>query len=105
MNTILEQYKTIKAKYPDAILLFRKGDFYELFNIDAETASQILGLKLNFTNGNENIIHEVSFPYYSLDTHLKKLVKAGYRVAVCEQLENPKANKNIKQGVPRGEVV
>ena len=100
MNNIIEQYKSIKAKYPDAILLFRIGDFYKLFSVDAETASKILGLKLNTTNGNENIIHEISFPYYSLDTYLKKLVKAGYRVAVCEQLENPKANKNIKQGGP-----
>ena len=99
MNTIIEEYKSIKAKYPDAILLFRIGDFYELFDDDAETASKILGLKLNATNGDESIIHEVSFPYYSLDNSLQKLVRAGYRVAVCEQLENPKTNKNIKRGV------
>ena len=99
MNNIIEQYKTIKAKYPDAILLFRTGDFYELFNADAESASKILGLKLNTAEADKHIIHEVSFPCYSLDNYLQKLVRAGYRVAVCEQLENPKTNKNIKRGV------
>jgi DNA mismatch repair protein MutS len=93
MNIILEQYKTIKAKYPDAILLFRIGDFYELFNGDAETASKILGLTLNTTEADENLIHEASFPYHSLDNYLQKLVRAGYRVAVCEQLENPKQTR------------
>ena len=99
MVKLIEQYKTIKTKYPDAILLFRIGDFYELFNVDAETVSKILGLKLNTTNEDENITHEVSFPFYSLDSYLQKLVKAGHRVAVCEQLENPKTSKNIKKGV------
>jgi DNA mismatch repair protein MutS len=98
MNNLIEQYKTIKAKYPDAILLFRIGDFYELFNGDAETASKILGLKLNTTEADESMTREVSFVYHSLDNYLQKLVRAGYRVAVCEQLENPKTNKNLKRG-------
>jgi DNA mismatch repair protein MutS len=99
MNNIIEHYKTIKAKYPDAILLFRIGDFYELFNGDAETASKILGLKLNIAEGAESITREVSFPFYSLDNYLQKLVRAGYRVAVCEQMENQKTNKNVKRGI------
>jgi DNA mismatch repair protein MutS len=99
MNNIIEQYKTIKAKYPDAILFFRIGDFYELFNGDAETASKILGLELKTSEADENIIRQVSFPYYSLDNYLQKFVRAGYRIAVCDQLENQKTNKNVKRGV------
>jgi DNA mismatch repair protein MutS len=99
MNNIIDQYKTIKAKYPDALLLFRIGDYYELFNADAKTAAIILGLELKISKGDKTMTHEASFPYYSLDSHLQKLVRAGYRVAVCEQLENPKADKKIKRGV------
>ena len=100
MNTLMQQYKAIKAKYPDAILLFRVGDYYEVFNDDAKTASKILGLELKKGNAGEEVSHAVSFPHFSLHTHLRKLVKAGYKVAVCDQLEDPKkTTKNVKRGV------
>lgn len=99
MSNIIKQYKTIKVKYPDAILLFRVGDFYELFNGDAETASKVLGIELTNAEPTEDIISSAFFPYYSLDAHLQKLVKAGYRIAICEELESPKANKTIRRGV------
>ena len=100
MNTLIQQYKAIKAKYPDAILLFRVGDYYEVFDEDAKTASKILGLELKKENGSEEVNHAISFPYFSLDTHLRKLVKAGHKVAVCDQLEDPKkTTKNVKRAV------
>ena|SRR5690349_15080858 len=100
MNTLIEQYKAIKAKYPDAILLFRVGDYYEVFNEDAKTVSEILGLQLKTSDSGEDISTATSLPYFSLDSHLRKLVKAGYKVAVCDQLEDPKkTSKNVKRGV------
>ena len=100
MNTLIQQYKAIKAKYVDEILLFRVGDYYEVFNEDAKTTSEILGLELKKGNGGEEVNHAVSFPHYSLDTHLRKLIKAGHNVAVCDQLEDPKkTTKNVKRGV------
>ena len=100
MNPLIQQYIAIKAKYSDAILLFRVGDYYELFDEDAVTASRILGLELKKSNQGETIKQTTSFPHFSLDTHLYKLVKAGYKVAVCDQLEDPKkTTKNVKGGV------
>lgn len=97
----MQQHKAIKQKYPDAVLLFRVGDFYETFGQDAVTASQVLGITLTKRNngaaGNSEL---AGFPHHALDTYLHKLVKAGYRVAVCDQLEDPKQAKGIvKRGV------
>ena len=94
------QYNRIKAKYPDAILLFRIGDFYETFGEDAIKASKILGIVLtNRANGSSRT-ELAGFPHHSLDTYLPKLVRAGHRVAICEQLEDPKLTKKIvKRGV------
>ncbi len=97
----MQQYNRIKAKYPDAILLFRVGDFYETFNTDAITAAQVLGIVLTKrSNGSASEMDLAGFPYHALDTYLPKLVRAGYRVAICEQLEDPKMTKTIvKRGV------
>lgn len=100
VTPLMQQYNTIKAKYPDAVLLFRVGDFYETFGKDAVKASKILGIVLTKrANGSAN--EELAgFPYHSLDTYLPKLVRAGERVAICEQLEDPKQTKKIvKRGV------
>jgi DNA mismatch repair protein MutS len=98
---LMKQYNTIKAKYPDALLLFRVGDFYETFGEDAIKASSILGIVLTRrANGSAAYIELAGFPHHSLDTYLPKLVKAGYRVAICDQLEDPKLTKTIvKRGV------
>ncbi|MDB5227859.1 MAG: mismatch repair protein MutS [Bacteroidota bacterium] len=95
------QYNRIKQKYPDAILLFRIGDFYETFGTDAIKASQILGIVLTKrANGTNTQLELAGFPHHSVETYLPKLVKAGYRVAICEQLEDPKLTKTIvKRGV------
>ena len=97
----MKQHKDIKTKYPDAILLFRVGDFYETFGEDACIASRVLGITLTKrANGAATHIELAGFPYHSLDTYLHKLVKAGYRVAICDQLEDPKLTKGIvKRGV------
>ena len=96
----MAQYNGIKAKHPDALLLFRVGDFYETFGEDAIKASKILGIVLtNRANGSSKI-ELAGFPYHSIDTYLPKLVRAGHRVAICDQLENPKDTKKIvKRGV------
>ena len=96
----MQQYNRIKAKYPDAVLLFRVGDFYETFGEDAIKASRILGIVLtNRANGSSKI-ELAGFPHHSLDTYLPKLVRSGCRVAICDQLEDPKATKKIvKRGV------
>lgn len=98
---LMGQYNKIKQKYPDAILLFRVGDFYETFGADAIKASQILGIVLTKrANGSQTELELAGFPYHSVETYLPKLVKAGYRVAICEQLEDPKLTKTIvKRGV------
>ena len=96
----MAQYNGIKAKHPDALLLFRVGDFYETFGEDAIKASKILGIVLtNRANGSSKI-ELAGFPYHSIDTYLPKLVRAGHRVVICDQLENPKDTKKIvKRGV------
>ena len=98
---LMKQYNTIKARYPDALLLFRVGDFYETFGQDAVKASQILGIVLTKrANGAASEMELAGFPHHSLDSYLPKLVRAGHRVAICDQLEDPKMTKTIvKRGV------
>ena len=97
---LMTQYNTIKAKYPDALLLFRVGDFYETFGKDAIRTSQILGIVLTKRANGEGHIELAGFPHHSVDTYLPKLVRAGLRVAICDQLEDPKGVKGIvKRGV------
>lgn len=98
---LMQQHRAIKQKYPDAILLFRVGDFYETFGQDAVIASQVLGITLTKrNNGAAASLDLAGFPHHALDTYLHKLVKAGYRVAICDQLEDPKLAKGIvKRGV------
>ena len=98
---LMQQHRAIKQKYPDAVLLFRVGDFYETFGQDAIIASQVLGITLTKrNNGAAASLDLAGFPHHSLDTYLHKLVKAGYRVAICDQLEDPKQAKGIvKRGV------
>lgn len=97
---LMLQYNTIKAKYPDALLLFRVGDFYETFGQDAVRASQILGIVLTKRANGEGHIELAGFPHHSVDSYLPKLVRAGLRVAICDQLEDPKSVKGIvKRGV------
>jgi DNA mismatch repair protein MutS len=98
---LMQQHRAIKQRYPDAILLFRVGDFYETFGEDAIIASQVLGITLTKRNNGAAASSELAgFPHHALDTYLHKLVKAGYRVAICDQLEDPKTVKGIvKRGV------
>ena len=98
---LMKQYNAIKVKHPDALLLFRVGDFYETFGEDAIKASKILGIVLTRrANGSATFIELAGFPHHSLDTYLPKLVRAGHRVAICDQLEDPKLTKKIvKRGV------
>lgn len=93
---LMRQYQRIKSEYPDAILLFRMGDFFETFEEDAITTSKVLGITLTRrANGAASEVPLAGFPHHALDTYLPKLVRAGYRVAVCEQLEDPKFAKGI----------
>ncbi|TXG88796.1 MAG: DNA mismatch repair protein MutS [Zoogloea sp.] len=97
---LMQQYGSIKAKYPDALLLFRVGDFYETFGSDAITAAGVLGITLTKRNNGGSDVELAGFPHHSLESYLPKLVRAGYRVAICDQLEDPKATKTIvKRGV------
>ena len=97
---LMQQYGRIKAQYPDALLLFRVGDFYETFGSDAVTASGILGITLTKRNNGGQDVELAGFPHHSLDNYLPKLVRAGFRVAICDQLEDPKTTKTIvKRGV------
>jgi DNA mismatch repair protein MutS len=98
---LMKQYYSIKAKYPDALLLFRVGDFYETFGQDAVKTSSILGIVLTRrANGAASFVELAGFPHHALDTYLPKLVRAGMRVAICDQLEDPKLTKKIvKRGV------
>ncbi len=98
---LMKQYNAIKTKHPDALLLFRVGDFYETFGEDAIKTSKILGIVLTRrANGSASYIELAGFPYHSLDTYLPKLVRAGHRVAICDQLEDPKlAKKIVRRGV------
>ena len=97
----MKQYNAIKNKYPDAMLLFRVGDFYETFGEDAKKAAEVLGITLTKRGaGSDSETALAGFPHHSLNTYLPKLVKAGMRVAICDQLEDPKMTKTIvKRGV------
>ena len=101
VTPLMKQYNAIKAKYPQAMLLFRVGDFYETFGEDAKKAAQVLGIVLTKRgNGSESETALAGFPHHSLNNYLPKLVKAGLRVAICDQLEDPKKTKTIvKRGV------
>ena len=94
----MKQYASIKSQYADALLLFRVGDFYETFSEDAVEVSKILGIILTKrANGSSNV-ELAGFPYHSLNTYLPKLVQAGYRVAICDQLEKPSKHKKLVKG-------
>lgn len=100
VTPLMQQYNTIKTKHPDALLLFRVGDFYETFGDDAIKAAKILGIILTHRNNGGDKTELAGFPHHSLNTYLPKLVKAGQRVAICDQLEDPKMTKSIvKRGV------
>src|SRR5512140_3281468 len=93
---LMKQYQQVKAKHPDAVLLFRMGDFYETFEEDAVITARVLGITLTKRgNGAAGEIPLAGFPHHALDAYLPKLLKAGHRVAVCEQLEDPKLAKGI----------
>ncbi|MDC8005757.1 DNA mismatch repair protein MutS [Aureisphaera galaxeae] len=100
VTPLMQQYNTIKAKYPDALLLFRVGDFYETFGEDAVKSAKILNITLTARNNGGDQTELAGFPHHSLNTYLPKLVMAGCRVAICDQLEDPKQTKKIvKRGV------
>ena len=98
---LMKQYNQIKEQYPDAVLLFRVGDFYETFSDDAILTSEILGITLTRrANGSAQYVELAGFPHHALDTYLPKLVRHGLRVAICDQLEDPKLVKGlVKRGV------
>ena len=98
---LMKQYYSVKASHPDAVLLFRVGDFYETFGEDAIRTAEILGITLTKrANGAASSVELAGFPYHALDNYLPKLVRAGQRVAICEQLEDPKLTKKIvKRGI------
>ena len=95
------QFHEIKKQHPEALLLFRVGDFYEMYGSDAVKGSEILGIALTMKSKNtENAIDMAGFPHHALDTYLPKLVRAGLRVAICDQLEDPKTTKKlVKRGI------
>lgn len=101
LTPMMKQYFELKAKHPDAIILFRCGDFYETYSEDAVTASEILGITLTKrANGQGKTVEMAGFPHHALDTYLPKLIRAGRRVAICDQLEDPKATKKlVKRGI------
>lgn len=103
VSPLVRQYLDLKKKHPDAILLFRCGDFYETYKNDAVRASQILGITLTKSNGRKDDegkpLAMAGFPYHALDTYLPKLIRAGERVAICDQLEDPKQKTTVKRGV------
>lgn len=101
MNTAtLKQFYEFKEKYPDAVLLFRAGDYYEAYEQDAKRASAILGVTIHRTSKNGEETDWIGFPHHSLDIYLPKLVRHGCRVAICDQLEDPKETKKlVKRGI------
>src|SRR5690554_569221 len=99
---LMQQYNQIKAKYPDACLLFRVGDFYETFGEDAVRTAKVLGITLTKRGAGSSSETELAgFPHHSLNVYLPKLVKAGLRVAICDQLEDPKTTKTIVRSEER----
>ena len=100
---LMKQYDTVKAQHPDAIVLFRMGDFYETFGADAIETSAILGITLTRrANGGAAMVELAGFPHHAIDSYLPRLVRAGKRVAICEQLEDP---KNVKRGIVQRGVI
>ena len=101
LTPMMKQFLDLKAKHPDAVMLFRCGDFYETYSTDAVVAAEILGITLTKrANGKEKTIEMAGFPHHALDTYLPKLVRAGKRVAICDQLEDPKLTKKlVKRGI------
>ena len=101
LTPMMKQFLDLKAQHPDALMLFRCGDFYETYSTDAVIASEILGITLTKrANGKEKTIEMAGFPYHALDTYLPKLIRAGKRVAICDQLEDPKLTKKlVKRGI------
>ena len=103
VSPLVQQYLDLKKKHPDAILLFRCGDFYETYKDDAVKASKILGITLTKSNGRKDDegkpLAMAGFPYHALDTYLPKLIRAGERVAICDQLEMPKQTTSSKRGI------
>ncbi len=95
LTPLMKQYNDFKTKHADAVLLFRVGDFYETFGSDAVLASKVLGITLTARNNGSSKIELAGFPHHSLDTYLPKLVRAGYRVAICDQLEKPSKHKKV----------
>lgn len=96
LSPMIRQFLDMKAKHPDAVLLFRCGDFYETYMQDAVVASEILGITLTRrSNGASGNTEMAGFPHHALDTYLPKLVRAGKRVAICDQLEDPKTTKKL----------
>ena len=102
MENILKQFYDMKSENPEALLLFRTGDFYETYQEDAEEASKILGITLTKSSVRKDKdgepIKMTGFPHHALDTYLPKLIRAGKRVAICEQLEDPHTKKLVKRG-------
>ena len=99
---MMKQFLDLKAKHPDAVMLFRCGDFYETYSTDAVVASEILGITLTKRNNGKagQTIEMAGFPHHALDTYLPKLIRAGKRVAICDQLEDPKLTKKlVKRGI------
>ena len=102
MTPVMQQFWNAKKEHPDSIMLFRMGDFYETFDEDAIITSKILSIALTKrANGGAASVPLAGFPYHSLEQHLHKLLKAGHRVAICEQVEDPK----LSQGIVKREVV
>ena len=101
LTPMMKQFLDLKAQHPDAVMLFRCGDFYETYSTDAIVASEILGITLTKrANGKGKTIEMAGFPHHALDTYLPKLVRAGKRVAICDQLEDPKMTKKlVKRGI------
>ena len=104
LTPMMRQYMKIKAEHPDAVLLFRMGDFYETFQDDAKIASRVLGIALTTRDkGGKNPIPLAGIPYHALDSYLGRFVAAGYKVAICDQVEDPKTAKGLvrkKSGRP-----
>lgn len=96
-STLLTQFDELKAKHPEAVLLFRCGDFYESYREDAEVLAQVLGITL--TKRSSDNIAMAGFPYHALDTYLPKLIRAGKRVAICDQIEDPASKNLVKRGI------
>lgn len=106
LSPIMKQWHDIKSKHPDAVLLFRCGDFYETYNMDAKECASILGITMTWRNNVFPHNHETydgamaGFPHHALDTYLPKLIRAGKRVAICDQLEDPRLTKKlVKRGI------